>query len=157
VNFSVPCDLGASADLLDKSPYNFYRNRFLKKLKNKILEKAKQFPSLIDAKRIEKINSFYEFDSKYTVTLHGFENAETFYKKGSANNSIEGITVPTLLVNAKNDPMLPESCYPYSLTKNHPYVHFETPTRGGHAGFPTSTDFNWMEERALEFVIAQQS
>src|SRR5690606_34605941 len=117
VNFSVPCDLDASANLLDKSPYNFYRNRFLKKLKKKIIAKAEQFPSLLDLKGIETINSFYEFDTRFTATLHRFENAEAFYKKGSANNALEGITVPTLLVNAKNDPMLPESCYPYSITK----------------------------------------
>lgn len=153
VNFSVPCDLGASARLLDTSPYNFYRNRFLKKLKKKIIAKAEQFPSLLDLKGIESINSFYEFDTRFTATLHGFENAESFYKKGSANNSIDGITIPTLLVNAKNDPMLPESCYPYSITKDHPYVFFETPARGGHVGFPTKTEFNWMEQRALEFVL----
>ena len=157
VNFSVPCDLGASARLLDNSPYNFYRNRFLKKLKKKIVEKAKQFPSQLDVQGIENINSFYEFDTRFTATLHGFSTAEAFYKKGSANNSIEGITVPTLLVNAKNDPMLPESCFPYASTKNHSYVHFETPTRGGHVGFPTNAEFNWMEQRALEFVFEQQN
>ncbi len=153
INFSVPCDLGASARLLDASPNNFYRNRFLKKLKKKIIQKAEQFPSLLDLKGIEKINSFYLFDSRFTTVLHGFSTAEAFYKKGSANNSIEGITVPTLLVNAKNDPMVPESCYPYAITKNHSFVHFETPARGGHVGFPSNTEFNWIEERALEFVL----
>ncbi len=155
VCFSVPCDLRGSAKLLDESPYNFYRNRFLKKLKKKILEKEIQFPSLLDTKGIEKINSFYEFDSRFTAPLHNFLDAEEFYKKGSANNAIAKITTPTLLVNAKNDPMLPDSCYPYDLTNNHAFVSFETPSRGGHVGFPTKSEFNWMEQRALEFVLAQ--
>ncbi len=153
VCFSVPCDLKGSAKLLDDSWFNFYRNRFLKKLKRKIAEKAIQFPTLLDTDGIESISTFYDFDSRYTAPLHNFSSAEEFYHKGSAINSLEGIRIPTLLVNAKNDPMLPASCYPYEHTSHHPFVLLETPIRGGHVGFPTTSVFNWMEHRALEFVM----
>lgn len=51
--FSVPCDLSSSARELDKPAKAFYRNRFLKKLRKKIVEKEKLFPGIVSAKHFE--------------------------------------------------------------------------------------------------------
>jgi uncharacterized protein len=153
VVFSVPCHLGASANELDKPNKKFYLNRFLKKLEKKIRAKAIKFPDVISAEGFEQIKTFRAFDNRYTAPLHGFENADDFYARASSGPHIPHIQIPTLIVNALNDPFLPEACYPYEVARTHTYVHLETPDRGGHVGFSLSTgNSNWMEIRAYEFV-----
>lgn len=153
ITFSVPCDLGSSARQLDKRGLSFYRNRFLKKLGRKILAKARQFPELVDPTGLEKIKYFEEFDERYTAPLHGFQNAADFYDKASALHYIPLIKTPTCIVNALNDPMLPEACYPYDLIRSLKQVQLETPSRGGHVGFPLrGSQENWMEQRTLAFA-----
>ncbi|MBN8651686.1 MAG: alpha/beta fold hydrolase [Cytophagales bacterium] len=154
VTFSVPCDLGSSATELDKPGNKFYRNRFLKKLEKKIQVKAAQFPNLLSATGFETIATFREFDTRYTAPLHGFNDANDFYTRASCGSYLENIQIPTLLVNAENDPFLPEACYPVELAHNHTHLHLEIPKRGGHVGFSLrSSKINWMEKRAFEFVV----
>jgi len=151
--FSVPCHLGSSAKELEKFSRRFYLNRFLKKLERKIRAKAELHPGKISSEGFEKIRSFREFDNRYTAPLHGFTDAEDFYVRASSLPHLPSITIPSLIVNALNDPFLPEACYPYELAKHHVYVHLETPARGGHVGFSLAgKEENWMELRSLEFI-----
>ncbi len=151
--FSVPCHLGSSAKELDRPNKRFYLNRFLKKLGKKIKSKSEKFPELISFKGFEKIRSFEEFDNRYTAPLHGFSSANDFYERAASLQYIPKITVPTLIVNALNDPFLPEQCYPYDIAKDHQNVFLEIPERGGHTGFTLAgQEENWMEVRAFEFL-----
>lgn len=150
--FSVPCDLGASARELDKPSKSFYLNRFLKKLEKKIRAKSVLFPELISVEGIEHIKTFREFDNRYTAPLHGFADAGDFYTKASSGPYISSIQIPTLIVNALNDPFLPPACYPFDIAKDHRSVYLETPERGGHVGFSLRKNESWMEVRAFEFI-----
>lgn len=151
--YSVPCDLKASAMELSKSGNGFYRKRFLKRLTLKIQQKAEQFPELISVDDIEKIESFDEFETKYTAPLHGFDSADAFYAYATANNYLKDIQIPTLIVNAANDPLFSEACYPIDQVSSLSNVFLEIPKHGGHVGFSKSSlDQNWMEERALAFI-----
>jgi predicted alpha/beta-fold hydrolase len=153
VGFSVPCSLGSSAAELDKSSKRFYRNRFLKKLGKKILAKSYVYPDKISYKDYWKIQTFQQFDDRYTSPLHGFKNARDFYSKSSCDQYLKKIAVPALIVNAANDPFLTPECYPKELLKNHPNVHLEIPSRGGHVGFSLqSSEENYMERRAYDFL-----
>jgi uncharacterized protein len=153
VVFSVPCDLGASVEELAKRKNAFYRKRFLKKLERKIHAKSRMFPSVISAEGFETIRFFPEFDNRYTAPLHGFANSDDFYAKASALRYMAEIDRPTLVVNALNDPFLPQACYPLELAESHRQVYLETPRYGGHVGFSKQgIRDSWMEERAWEFV-----
>ncbi|MCG8310675.1 MAG: alpha/beta hydrolase [Cytophagales bacterium] len=153
IAFSIPCQLGSCAKKLSEPQNKFYLRRFLKKLKHKIKTKARQFPDLFNLDGLESIRSFYEFDTRYTAPLHGFENAGDFYRYASAGNYIEGITVPVLLVNSINDPMFPDDCYPFDKAVNHTHFYLETPAEGGHLGFwRPGQKYSWAEERAVQFV-----
>ena len=153
IAFSIPCQLGSCAKQLSAPGNSFYLNRFLKKLKAKIVLKAAQYPDVFNLDRIDEISSFYEFDSTYTAPLYGFKNAEAFYEYASAGNYIKGIKVPVLLVNSLNDPMFLDDCYPYKAAKNHEYFFLETPKTGGHLGYwHPGTRTSWAEKRAMQFV-----
>ena len=152
--FSVPCDLGSSSRALSSWDNTIYRRRFMSKLYRKLQAKLAQQPDLpIDLNSFNKIKNFSEFDTCYTAPLHGFKDSDDFYAQASAGRYIPGIKVPTLLVNALNDPMLPQSCFPIEAVRNHPYVYLEIPARGGHVGFSQGKDKpTWAEERALAWM-----
>lgn len=153
VAFSVPCDLGASARALSQGANAIYRKRFLKKLKKKVMRKAEDYPEVIDCAPLGRIDHFPDFDSQYTAKLHGFTDANDFYTQSSAGQYLQDISIPTLLVNAENDPMLPESCYPIQLAEKQAFLFLEIPKRGGHVGFSQGKDKpTWAEERALAFA-----
>lgn len=157
ITYSVPCDLGSSASELDKPDKKFYLKRFLKKLEKKIRTKANQFPTLLTAQGFETITSFREFDTRYTAPLHGFADANDFYSRASCYPYLPNIQIPALIVNAENDPFLPRACYPTGLAQHHTHLHLEIPARGGHVGFSLAGKTNWMETRALEFAVHNQS
>ena len=56
--------------------------------------------------------SFEPFDDKYTAPLHGFKDAADYYRRCSSAQLSDSISVPTLLVQAQDDPFLSASCYP---------------------------------------------
>jgi predicted alpha/beta-fold hydrolase len=89
--------------------------------------------------------------------MHGFKSADDYYEHSSSGRYLEHIRVPTLLVNAQNDPFLPPSCFPRDIAVNSPFVFLETPLEGGHVGFPEGTPDGayYSERRAIEFLTAE--
>ena len=153
--FSVPFNLGDSAKELSKYSNTIYRKRFLKKLKNKILHKHVQYPNMVPISGIDQISNFYQFDSRYTAPMYGFSNAEEFYAGSNAGKYLHHIDIPVLAVNAANDPMLPDSCYPIEESENHKFFYLEIPKSGGHVGFfDKKEERYWSERRALEFTYS---
>ncbi len=153
VAISVPVDLAASVKEFEKGSMAFYRNRFLKKLEDKVRRKAELYPDVIEYVDFSKIRYFPDFDNAYTAPLHGFADAADFYKRASAMNFILGVTVPLLLINARNDPFLTASCFPLEQAEQNRWFYLETPKRGGHVGFTLAgSEFNYMEKRAFNFV-----
>ncbi|PZR24850.1 MAG: alpha/beta hydrolase [Azospira oryzae] len=153
VTFSVPCDLASSVNELNKSSRRFYRERFLKKLGKKIESKSKLFPEVISHDGFNQIKTFRAFDTRYTAPLHHFKDADDFYVRGSCKPFLAAIKIPSLLVNAANDPFLTEDCYPKEIAAAHPFLYLEIPKQGGHVGFSLSrSKTNWMEWRSWQFV-----
>ncbi|MCB0640585.1 MAG: alpha/beta fold hydrolase [Phaeodactylibacter sp.] len=153
VAFSAPVDLASSVDILEHPKNWFYRRRFMKKLKAKIEAKAAQFPEAIDLSNFERIHHWRDFDEYFSAPISGYASAADFYEKGSSLNFMKGLTVPTLLVNAKNDPLLTAACYPRELAAKHPKLTLEMPKSGGHVGFELrKSPDTWSEHRAYTFV-----
>jgi len=153
VALSVPLDLYTSSQQISRPSNWIYSRRFLQRLENKMKSKAKLISGL-DVTRLEKITTLEQFDDYYTGPLHGYKNALDYYQRCSALGFLAAISVPTLIVNAKNDPFLSKECFPSKI--DNPLVQFETPSRGGHVGF---SQFNenglyWSEQRALDFIGA---
>jgi uncharacterized protein len=152
VVFSVPCDLAASARRLDEPGNRIYTRRFLRSLREKVMHKARLMPGLIDATGVERIRTFGEFDDRYTAPMHGFRNAEDYWTKSSCRQFLRAIQVPTLLVNARNDPFLAEECFPVEEARESDCFFLEVPASGGHVGFFALGGFYWSELRAVEFL-----
>lgn len=150
---SAPIDLHASARLLDHPSNRFYRNRFMKKLTVKIARKAALFPGQLNMADLRRVKVWRDFDEYFSAPVNGYRDADDFYTQASAVNFMSGITVPTLLLNAQNDPLLPPECAPVTLAGEHPHIFLETPTTGGHVGFVVARDLHtYAERRALAFA-----
>ncbi|GAB3247281.1 alpha/beta fold hydrolase [Larkinella harenae] len=153
VAVSSPTDLEASAKQLDLPKNRFYRNRFMKKLIIKLQQKADLFPGKLNMTNLQQVRRWRDFDQHFSAPVNGYRDADDFYEQASAVNYMPEITVPTLLVNAQNDPLLSPECSPAWLAEKHPMIYLETPRTGGHVGFAVRGDeFTWVERRALEFA-----
>lgn len=150
--FSVPLDLVGSSKVLSKWWNRIYLRRFLRTLKKKVEQKQPQYPEILTLDGYDQIKSFKGFDNKYTAPIHGFRDAFDYWEKSSSKNLLPYIKVPVLIVNAKNDTFLSDSCYPYDIAEQSEYIFLETPQTGGHVGFWTLDDTYWTERRAEEFL-----
>ncbi len=154
VAFSVPIDLHASCIEISKPGNWIYSRRFLKALKAKIISKAAVRTDLrIDG--LNAVRTLLEFDDKFTGPLHGFAGAIDYYTKSSSIHFIDKIKIPTLIVNALNDPFLSSNCFPRDDFRNHQWVKFEFPKNGGHVGFAQfgQKGLYWSEMKALSFIL----
>ncbi len=155
--FSVPTDLKASSHHIARLENRIYLNRFLKTLREKIRQKAALLPGQVDINGLEELADFPQFDARYTAPMHGFKSAEEYYEHASSGRYLEGIRIPTLLVNAENDPFLPPTCFPRDAAEQSEFVFLETPQAGGHVGFPEGSPDGeyYSERRAVEFLTAE--
>ena len=153
IAFSCPTDLKAGSEALDTSSNAIYRKRFLRYLKIKIEKKNEQFPGVVDMENFKKVKVWKDFDNYFSAPLIGVKDADEFYEIASARNFMPNISVPTLVIQAMNDPILPQACFPRDICESHPHIFLETPIHGGHCGFwRPGEKVAWSEKRAWEFV-----
>ncbi|PSB91790.1 YheT family hydrolase [Candidatus Pandoraea novymonadis] len=150
---SAPLDLLAVGHALSRGFNMLYTHNFLKTLKKKSLAKLMQYPNLFDRYAMLSARNLSEFDNVVTAPLHGFKDALDYYKKASSKSVLGEITVPTLLLNARNDPFQPATALPEPREVGN-HVTLLQPKQGGHVGFMTSPfpgDMTWMPETVLTY------
>ncbi len=152
IAISVPCDLHGSCIELHKFKNVLYHDRFKKYLITKLKQKQIQFPDKVSSADIKNIKTLKDFDEVYTSKAHGFKDALDYYEKCSCLQFLKNISIPTLIINAKNDSFLSPECYPIEEAKSNSNLHLEMPNYGGHVGFVDKNNVYYNEIRALEFI-----
>jgi len=151
--FSVPTDLKASSVHISRWQNQIYLRRFMNSLRDKMRVKGAHLPGQLDLSELNQLRDFPQFDERYTAPLHGFASADEYYEQSASGRYLGGIRIPTLLVNALNDPFLPASCFPRAAAEASQFFYLETPAGGGHVGFneggPSGTYYS--ERRAVDF------
>jgi predicted alpha/beta-fold hydrolase len=150
---SAPLDLAAAGHALGRGFNMVYTRMFLETLKRKASAKLAQFPGLFDAGAMRASKTLYAFDNVVTAPLHGFRDTDDYWRRASSWPMLAGIRVPTLVLNARNDPFLPESALAHTRAASK-HVTLEFPAAGGHAGFhsgPFPGRHGWMAARLLAF------
>lgn len=152
VAISVPCDLLDSLTEISK-PKNFlYQRRFLKYLKQKLVERQIIHPDKIALSNIIECKNLIDIDNLYTSKAHGYKDASDYYAKCSSKQFLTSIKIPTLILNAKNDSFLGPKCYPIQEAKNNDYLSLEISKHGGHVGFYTINDVYYNESKTVAFL-----
>jgi predicted alpha/beta-fold hydrolase len=148
---SAPLSLAASAGVLDRGlNRRLYVRHFLVSMNAKALAKIALGQLALDAPQVARMRTFREFDGLITAPLHGFRDAEDYWARASSAPWLAHIRVPTLLLNARNDPFLREPDLRAATREASSDVVLEFPGTGGHAGFPARGE--WLARRLLEFL-----
>lgn len=153
IGISAPCDLVSSSIELHKMKNIIYAKRFLGTLVEKMKAKENLHPSYI-TRDYKSIKTLKDFDDKFTAPLNGYKDAMDYWSKCSSVNFLKNAAIPTLIINAKDDPILGERCFPFSEAEENNNIYLEVTEKGGHMGFITfskSGEF-WHEVRAAEFA-----
>lgn len=149
---SAPLDLARGGDALSRGFNRLYTRMFLNTLKPKCIAKLQQFPGLYDLAALQAANDLYAFDNVVTAPLHGYRDTDDYWHRASAKHVLMDITVPTLVLNALNDPFLPGVHLPRQAA---PCVTLDYPEQGGHVGFATGSvpgRLDWLPRRLLQFL-----
>jgi predicted alpha/beta-fold hydrolase len=150
---SVPFDLAACGRHLERGLNRVYTQNFLQTLKRNSEAKLNRFPGLFDDRRMRAAATLYEFDEIVTAPLHGFSSADDYWQRASSKPWLASIRLPTLVLNAQNDPFLPPGTLPKS-DQVAPEVKLDFPRQGGHVGFVSGClpgRLDWLPQRLLHF------
>jgi predicted alpha/beta-fold hydrolase len=156
VAVSAPVDLTAAGDALGRGFARAYSYNFLMTMKHKSLAKLARYPGLYDAARVRAASTLREFDECVTAPLHGFAGVDDYWTRASSKQWLRHVAVPTLMINARNDPFLPSSALPVAGDVSSSIL-LEQPENGGHAGFvsgPPPGNLRWLPRRILKFLGA---
>jgi hypothetical protein len=151
---SAPLDLAGGGAALSRGLNLLYTRVFLQTLKPKCLQKLQQFPGLFKRDAMLRARNLYEFDNIVTAPLHGYRDTNDYWNRASAMHVLDDITVPTLVLNAQNDPFLPAHHLP--RTASH-CVTLDYPMQGGHVGFAVGAlpgALDWLPQRIIRFLAS---
>ncbi len=132
---SAPIDLAASVEATAKPQNILYRRRFVNKLKERVRLRNPVAPDLFPLGPLSQVRTIYDFDDLYTAKIFGFGTADNYYRTQSSNQFLVHIRIPTLLVQAKDDPMVPFAMYSHPAFSQNPHLHLLAVKHGGHLGF----------------------
>ena len=151
---STPIDLAACVRRLDK-PSNFmYARRFVARLKERVRAKERLTPGLFDLAGLDLVQNIYQFDDRFTAQAFGFGTADHYYATQSSNQFLDRIRVPTLLVQAKDDPLIPFAVYDHPAFSTNPYLRLLAVEHGGHLGFIAKTKPRfWLDQVLVNWLL----
>ncbi len=154
VGISVPCHLSDACNVLATPRNTVYHRRFMASLKRKLKQKMALFPGKVSPSEFRKIKTIRQFDESYTAPSNGYASAEDYYTQCSSLFGLSRIHVPTLLINAQDDPFLSPSCFPTNIAETNPHFYLRMPTFGGHVGYwPEHPNARWKhEDWTLDFL-----
>lgn len=148
---SAPYHLSSSCQVIRQSCYGLYQKYLLDRMKKSFSRKLPTIQSVlpIDKSTLDNLNDLWQFDNLITAPLHGFKGAEDYYQKASAQSYLKTIQTPTLLIHAKDDPMLSTQAIP-DQDQVSDSVKLAVSEQGGHVGFiggknPLKPQF-WLEQ-----------
>ncbi len=157
VGVSVPFHLGVVAKKIERGFSRIYQWHLLNSLRRDLERKMAVINIGLDltAREIRGLRTFFQFDDRVTSPLNGFNGAEDYYAKTRCDNLLKYVSVPTLIVNARNDPLVPAHLIP-DVCNVSDHVTLEITDNGGHIGFisgrwPWAPRY-WLDRRVLKFL-----
>ncbi len=155
---SPPVQLEACSRHIGR-PKNFvYEKRFLRQLRSALRRKRKVMPSLFPQGKLPDPKSIWEFDDVLTAPAFGFRDAADYYHHCSAARFIGTIRIPSLVLQAQDDPMIPFRSFDLPEWTENPWLRLLSPAHGGHVAFLAKGHPRfWAQEQATRFFSAMHT
>jgi uncharacterized protein len=153
VAISTPIDLAAAVRAIDKPSNILYARRFISRLQDRVKRKSRITPELYNEDGLSEVKTIWEFDDRFTAPLFGFGTAAQYYATQSALNFVRHIQIPTLLVAAQDDPLVPFDVYRRLFSEHHSALELVAPEHGGHLGFVSRIKPRfWLDNVVLDWI-----
>lgn len=153
---STPIDLASCVRELNRRESRYYGERFLRRLKDRIRRKSVIHPELYSTDGLDEVSTIWEFDDRFTAPLFGFGDAANYYATQSAQRYLSDIRIPTLAVQAKDDPLIPFQVYDHPAFAENPALELLAVEHGGHLGFISREKPRfWLDGVVLAWISRQ--
>jgi hypothetical protein len=147
---STPLDLAACARRLGAAENRLYQHRFVRRMRTRLCATGRY--QLAD---FAGLRSVMAIDDRITAPSFGFGDAANYYRTQSAIGYLDAIRVPALLIQAKDDPLVPFAIFE-ELPAN-PWIELAATGHGGHLGFLGKRPHRfWADETAMEWISARR-
>lgn len=153
---STPIDLHACVRAIGKRSNRMYEQHFVKALCARYRRRHAAAPERFPLDGIEQVRTIHQFDDRFTARAFGFGDAANYYRTQSSLGFLSTIKVPTLLVQAMDDPMIPFEIFTGLELRSNPNLTLVATRHGGHLGF-ISRDAPrfWVDEVLTEWISSQ--
>jgi uncharacterized protein len=149
---SAPLDLALGTEHLSKVAFGVYQRYLMAKMRRDLTHPG----SVVTAEeraRLARVRGILDFDDAITAPRNGWQDAAEYYALNSALGFLSAITVPTLVIHAMDDPMIPAAPYQSVDWAALPTVTREITAHGGHVGFHgRGSRLPWYVGRIAEFL-----
>lgn len=156
VAVNPPIDLEASAQRLEARENRRYDRHFVKLLVNDVARRLRLHPTAPRPLYQSAPSTLRVFDDQYTARVSGFAGVDDYYAKCSARHFIPTIAVPTLILTASDDPLVPSAAFETLDGPSAVTVHIAA--GGGHLGYLArrhrDPDCRWMDWRVIDWLSA---
>lgn len=152
----APIDLPVAGNALGRGFNRVYAEYFLRSMRPKALAKLARHPGLYPSAAVAACRTLRQFDDIVTAPLHGFRNCDDYWQRASSKPWLRGIRVPTLILNAANDPFMPAHALPRAAEVA-PEVRLVYTRSGGHVGYPSGPfpgRNDWLPAMLLDFLAS---
>lgn len=153
VAVSTPIDLHACVQRIAEPQNWIYQRRFVLSLKSRYQRRHAAAPDRFHIEGLDRANTIYDFDDKFTAPAFGFGTAQNYYRTQSALRFVDSIRVPTLAVCAVDDPFIPFDIYQSRELRDNRWIQLEAVPHGGHLGFIARTRPRfWLDDALIEWI-----
>ena len=160
---SAPTDLVEVAAFMERPRALPYRAWVVRNLVRQARAFALHHPTkaAYDVARLARVRQIREYDEQVIVPMHGFASPRDYYERASSAPHLSSIRVPTLMVHAEDDPMVPGRTVRARIHERSPAVQLAWSDVGGHVGWFAGLDEarwtrTWAMDRVLAFLGAAQ-
>jgi predicted alpha/beta-fold hydrolase len=150
-------DLAAGSDALHEPVNRGYERHFLRRLMRRFHRKAALYPTLYDPAAIGPVRTVRQFDDRIVARYCGFRDADDYYYRAASARVVDRIAVPTLILQAMDDPFIRLYAETRAKLVANPHVTFVETRYGGHCAYlsrDAGDDIHWAEATAMRFLRA---
>jgi predicted alpha/beta-fold hydrolase len=151
-----PVDLAVCVASLRRPLNRGYDRYFARMLVKALNERRRAMPDAAMVSFARKPRGIYDFDDAFTAPVCGFGTADNYYRQASSAPLLSRLALPTFILAAADDPMVPAE--PLRQARLSSSIHVHLARNGGHLGFLSrrgpDPDRRWMDWRIVEWVMS---